>query len=189
MDIKEQKQKLREKFLNIRTQLSEKEYLKKSDLIISKLRQQPEFAEASTVHCYVSMEERREVDTRSLIKEMLKNNRRVAVSVTDFETNTLNSFYISALDDLQKNKWGVLEPVKGKPADPDDFDLVIVPMVGGDRKRNRIGYGKGFYDRFLTRVQGTTVGLLFECCLRDAIPTEEFDITLHKVITEKRVIG
>jgi len=63
-----------------------------------------------------------------------------------------------------------------------------VPMVAGDLKKNRIGYGKGFYDRFLRDLGCPSAGLVFELCIADEIPVEDFDIPLSKLITEKRVI-
>jgi 5-formyltetrahydrofolate cyclo-ligase len=66
--------------------------------------------------------------------------------------------------------------------------LVIVPMVGGDNQKNRIGYGKGFYDRFLKQVDCPTVGLLFNECLVQKIPVEPFDVSLGKIITEDQII-
>lgn len=189
MGLHQEKQQLREQFFKARKALSGQAYQQKSERIIDALVKQPEFLQASSLHCYVAMEERREVNTKPLIEKLLKTPKRLAVPVVDFQTQTLNSFYIDQLQDLQKNRWGVLEPDGGTPADPAELDLVIVPMVGGDEKRNRIGYGMGFYDRFLSTVNCPTVGLLFECCLAESIPVEEFDIALDKVITEKRVIG
>lgn len=189
MDIQEQKQKLRENFLDTRTALSETDYLQKSEEIVSRLVEQPEFVAASTVHCYVSMEKRREVNTRALIKKILDQKKRLAVPVTDFETMRLESCLLKRFKDLEKNKWGVLEPKEGSRLSPQEFDLVVVPMVGGDEERNRIGYGKGFYDRFLSEVTCTTIGLSFETCIAESVPAEDFDVPLHKVITEERVIG
>lgn len=189
MNVQEQKQRLREKFLDTRTALSETDYLKKSEEIVSRLVEQPEFIAASTIHCYVSMEERREVNTRALIKNILAQQKRLAVPVTDFETMRLESCLLKRFEDLEKNKWGVLEPQEGSRLSPQEFDLVVVPMVGGDEDRNRIGYGKGFYDRFLSEVTCRTIGLSFECCIAESIPAEDFDVPLDKVITEERMIG
>jgi len=189
LDVQQQKQRLRENFLNTRTALSEAEYFIKSEEIVARLVKQPEFVSASTVHCYVSMEERREVNTKELIKKVLAQPKRLAVPVTDFETMRLKSYLLKRFEDLEKNKWGVLEPREGVQLSPREFDLVIVPMVGGDEDRNRIGYGKGFYDRFLSEVTCTTIGLSFECCIAESVPAEDFDVPLHKVITEERVIG
>lgn len=191
MEAGQEKQKLREQFLQRRLQLRDETYLTKSARIIERLKQQPEYQDAEKLHCYVSMQKRHEVNTIPFIKELLDQDKKLAVPVTDFQKNVLHSRYITRFEDLQENKWGVLEPVAGEIAKPGEFDLVIVPMVGGDYNKNRIGYGKGFYDRFLSESGGAAVavGLLFEDCLVESIPIEEFDIPMDKLITEERVIA
>ncbi|HKK44144.1 MAG TPA: 5-formyltetrahydrofolate cyclo-ligase, partial [Balneolaceae bacterium] len=80
------------------------------------------------------------------------------------------------------------EPNGGEQVSPKELDLVVIPMVGGDEQRNRIGYGEGFYDRFLSLVSCPKIGLTFEQNIVERIPVEDFDITLDKIITEQRVI-
>ncbi|MDZ7715377.1 MAG: 5-formyltetrahydrofolate cyclo-ligase [Balneolaceae bacterium] len=188
MSIAEQKQELRQQLLSRREAFSEKDYQYKSQKIINKLKIQPEFREAEIIHCYVSLNKRNEVNTLPLIKHLLTAKKRVVVPVTNFDDGTLSHTFLNEFSALQENKWGVLEPAKGKTAEPDEMDLVIVPMAGGDYKKNRIGYGKGFYDRFLNKVSCSTIGLLFDDCLVSEIPVEEFDVPLSKIITEEHVI-
>lgn len=189
MDIREEKQNIREKLLKKRSELKGGEYRSKSEQIIQRLKQQSEFQKASTVHCYVSINKRNEVNTHPLIKDLIRQNKKLAVPVTNFEDGTLSHIYLENYEDLKPNKWGVPEPERGEKANIEDFDLVIVPMVGGDPERNRIGYGKGFYDRFLRDIECLTLGLLFDCCLVESVPTETFDISLDKCITETKVIS
>lgn len=188
MDSANRKNEIRQKLLEIRTDLSPKEYREKSDKIIANLKTQPEFQEADIIHCYVSMNQRNEVDTHGLLKYLIKSEKRPAVSITNFEDGSLSHQYLRSFDDLRKNKWGVLEPAGGEEARVENFDLVIVPMVGGDDERNRIGYGKGFYDRFLQKVNCPTIGLLFDRCLVPSIPVEPFDVSLDKCISESKII-
>jgi 5-formyltetrahydrofolate cyclo-ligase len=101
----------------------------------------------------------------------------------------LSHIRLDSLKDLRKNSLGVPEPVGGRKFSVDDLDLVIVPMVAGDRKKNRIGYGAGYYDRFLTNCSAPKVGLLFDCQLYDdTLPVESFDIPLDILITESERI-
>jgi len=134
------------------------------------------------------MNERREVETQELIIEMLSKGKCVVVPVTDFETGSLDHIKLDKFEDLEANKWGVLEPKAGSSVEPQKLDLVVVPMVGGDEQCNRIGYGEGFYDRFLQDVSCPKIGLLFEKNIVPEIPVEEFDIPLDAIITEQRVI-
>lgn len=188
MDLQAQKQELREKLLRSRSELSREEYRIKSGQIISRLKQQAEFNKACIIHCYVSMNERKEVNTLPLIKELIESDKKLAVPITNFENGTLTHTYLKEYNDLRENKWGVMEPPKGRQANPEDLDLVIVPMAGGDLQKNRIGYGKGFYDRFLQQLKCPSIGLLFERCLVDTVPAESFDVPLDKLITEEKII-
>ena len=179
---------MRKKLLERRKALPEDEFSRKSDHIIKRLRRQAEFSKAKTVHCFVSMNERREVNTHDLVREMISNGKRVVVPVTNFSEGTLRHLQLDSFDDLESNKWGVLEPDDGREVKPAEMDLVIVPMVGGDEGGNRLGYGEGFYDRFLKGVSCPKIGLLFEKNVIQEIPVEDFDIPMDKIITEDRVI-
>jgi 5-formyltetrahydrofolate cyclo-ligase len=134
------------------------------------------------------MNNRREVETRELIKEMLFKGKRVVVPITDFKKDTLTHVQLTSYQELEKNKWGVLEPNGGKEVSPEELDLVIVPMVAADETCNRMGYGEGFYDRFLKEVTSPTIGLIFDQNIVESIPTENFDVPLDKIISEHRVL-
>lgn len=188
MEIKIQKEKIRRELLNRRSRIPEEEYLERSERIVSRLLRLPEVINARTVHCYISMNNRREVNTHGLIKELIHSGHNVAVPITHTESGTLTHTRLNDFEDMQPNAWGVMEPQTGEKVAVEDLGLVIVPMVGGDLNRNRIGYGKGFYDRFLQHVSCPSVGLLFETCLMDEIPTEPFDVPLDKLVTETRVV-
>lgn len=188
MDTKSQKDKLREQLLKRRLELDEEEYLRRSARIVRSLQKQPEFQKAKTIHCYVSLNERREVNTRPLIRELLAGDKNVVVPITEFDSGRLKSVHLDSYSDLKKNKWGVLEPEGGRKAEKSEIDLVVVPMVGGDFNRNRIGYGKGFYDRFLSSLNVPAIGLLFNTCLLQEVPVEPFDVPLEKLITEEETI-
>lgn len=183
------KQQLREELLRRRSKLHLSEYRNKSGYIVQSLKNQPEFGNAKVIHCYVSMNKRNEVNTHPLIKDLVKGEKKLAVPVTNFGDGTLSHIYLEKFEDLKENKWGVLEPQNGELANVEDFDLVIVPMVGGDHDKNRIGYGKGFYDRFLQKIKCPAIGLIFNCCLIEEIPVEPFDVALDKCISESKIIA
>lgn len=188
MELSQQKQEIREKLLEVRSELGDAEYREKSEQIVAQLKTEPEYRNAGIIHCYVSMNERKEVNTHGLLNDLVNSDKQPVVSITNFEDGTLSHRYLQSMDDLRENKWGVLEPIKGEVASIHELDLVIVPMVGGDSEKNRIGYGKGFYDRFLQEVSCPAIGLLFDCCLVEAVPVESFDVALDKCITESKVI-
>lgn len=188
MDLQAQKEELRQQLLHRRKAISEEVFAEGSAKIIRQLKQQREFKSADVIHCYVSINERREVDTHGVIKEMLASDKKVVVPVTNFQQKTLTHLQLDSYDELKANKWGVHEPRNGEEVSPEELELVIVPMVGGDTKCNRIGYGEGFYDRFLDQVNCPKVGLVFQSNIVEHVPTEEFDIPLDKIITESRII-
>jgi 5-formyltetrahydrofolate cyclo-ligase len=188
LDIHKEKEELRQQLLDQRKSISEPKFYGASADIVEELKEQKEYRNAETIHCYVSMNERREVETRVLIKEMIEKGKDVVVPVTNFESGTLTHIRLKSFSDLEENKWGVLEPKKGEEVTPEKMDLVIVPMVGGDEQCNRIGYGEGFYDRFLKDVRCPKIGLSFDITIVKQLPTENFDISLDKIITEKRIL-
>lgn len=189
MNAGERKKKLRRKFLRIRKNIPDEEYRKKSDLITKRLKDSQFYNSAGYIHCYISLNERKEVDTHGLLEELLPREKKVVVPVTDFESGTLTNRVLHSFEDLEPNRWGVPEPPDGEEVEPQELDLVIVPMVAGDNQCNRLGYGKGFYDRFLSDVDCPKIGLLFECCLTDNLPVEDFDVKLDQIMTENRVVN
>jgi 5-formyltetrahydrofolate cyclo-ligase len=188
MNKKEQKQSIRQQLLARRRNMSEEAFHIKSEAITKRLKKLAEFKRAGVIHCYVSMNERREVDTHPLIKDMLSSSRKVVVPVMQMKTGALKHIRLGSFDELQPNKWHVLEPVVGEEISIEQLELIIVPMAGGDHQKNRIGYGAGFYDRFLQNARCVSIGLLFECCLIEKLPVEPFDMPLSKLITEKQMI-
>lgn len=184
----EKKEELRRYFLNERKKLSEKEVEAKSSVIIDQLVQLSAFKEAKVVHSYVSIKKNKEVDTSQLIWHCLDSDKTMVVPKM-LGKGKLQHCEIKSFDDLQENSWGVPEPDNGKEISVDILDLIIVPMVAGDYLKNRLGYGKGYYDRFLGKSNAITIGLLFDCQLNDdKLPVEEFDIPLDILQTESQRI-
>jgi 5-formyltetrahydrofolate cyclo-ligase len=183
------KEEVRKHFLSLRNGIDEEEYLTKSRKIFERLLGLPEFKSAQVVHSYISMSNRNEVDTMDIIQHCLSNNKKVAVPKM-IDQERLKHFELSTLEGLKVNSWGVPEPDSGNVlSDESKIDLIIIPMVAGDLNKNRIGYGKGYYDRFLSSSKAVKTGLLFEIQLSEIkLPIEEFDIPLDILITEDRYI-
>ena len=188
MSQRETKEALRRRLRSQRKSISEANFATWSATIVDLLQKQEEYRQANTIHCYVSMNKRREVNTHPLIQKMLEAGKTVVVPQTQFKDHSLRHFKIPSFDDLTKNKWGVLEPEGGENVAIKELDLVVVPLVAGDRERNRIGYGGGFYDRFLSQVACPKIGLCFEQNILSELPTEPFDIALDKIISEEGII-
>ncbi len=186
MAISEEKSVLRKILLNKRKAIPYDRWEALSTSVIDNLKNIPQFIEARCIHVFVSMNERNEVNTQPLIQELISRGIKVIVPITDFESGTLNHSMLTSLEELESNKWGVLEP---KEMDETDYkpDIILVPLLAADLEFNRLGYGKGFYDRFLTESSALTIGLVFQEYILNKIPVERFDQKLDILVTEKEV--
>lgn len=187
MSVSDQKSELRARLLKLRKSIKKEDWQSWSETIINELKKIPEFIDSNVIHCFVSMNERKEVNTHFLLNDLISSGKKVIVPVTDFETGELKHSELRSFKDLKKNKWGVLEPDEIHPQ-TQETDLILVPLLAADNEFNRLGYGKGFYDRFLKKENAVKVGLLFDDFLFDQIPVENFDEKLDILITEKKIL-
>jgi len=139
------------------------------------------------VHLFLSMPKFKEIDTAPLITWFRNKNKRIVVSKCNFKDNTLSHFYLEEYTVLSLNKFGVLEPVAAELVEENKLDLIFIPMLISDDKKFRVGYGKGFYDRFLSncRKDAKFIGLNFFPPITAIEDKNEFDIPLHQVIYPK----
>ena len=147
----------------------------------------PEYRDAELIHCYVSIPE--EVDTWVLIGDALRDKKRIVVPIVHKgETDLLHSEIFDLSELIQNGGKGLYRP-SGKilPVDFHAIDLVIVPGVAFDRKGHRLGFGRGYYDRFLDKVGAIKIGLAFEFQILDSVPTGETDVPVDLVVTEEKV--
>ncbi len=186
MTISEEKSVLRKTLLNKRKAIPKERWNALSNAVIKNLKEISQFHEATCVHVFVSMNERNEVNTHLLIKELINSGKKVIVPVTDFSTGTLNHSALSNFELLESNKWGVLEPNEMVLTD-EKPDVVLVPLLAADNEFNRLGYGKGFYDRFLAESSALKIGLVFQEYILNKIPVERFDEKLDILVSEKEV--
>lgn len=169
--------------------LRKKEYSKitLSDLsadIMSNLEQTDEFRAASSIALYHALPG--EVQTADFIE---KWHRKKQLLLPVVEGNDLRLLVYTGPEAVQKGAFGILEPIgsKSRPEEK-EIDLIIVPGVAFDRQKNRMGRGKGYYDRLLASLSIPRIGLCFDFQLFDEIPTEPFDKKMDMLITEKEVI-
>lgn len=130
-----------------------------------------------------------EVDTHPIISALLERGTSVAVPIIERETCTLRISYIKTLEVLVESTFHVPEPIGNEiPADPKDIPTILVPMVAFDKTGARLGYGAGYYDRFLcTNTHMRKIGIAFSCQETDGIPCDPFDIRMDYIITEKGI--
>ena len=140
----------------------------------------PQFEKANVIFCYVSAEN--EIDTRNLIKQMLLSGKEVLVPLCTDKCGSMVSVKIDSLDDLKEGMYGIYEPIFHTPFDKTKIDVAIVPGVAFDKNGYRIGYGKGYYDRFLADISPFKIGLSHCELFFDSIPHDDNDIKIDVVI-------
>jgi len=165
---------------------SDEEKKQKSLLIEDKLFSLELFKKAHVVMFYVSRNE--EVDTHRMIRKVLKIGKKVVVPYSESKTNQIIASELKDPDkDLEVGPYGIFQPStrKLKEIPVGEIDLVIVPGVAFDENNNRLGRGKGYYDKFLKKMQSRTVtiGLCFDFQLIRNLPTEAHDLPVSCVVT------
>lgn len=185
-DSEEKKKILRAKVLGLRKEISQSDLEIRNRQIEEHLLSSELVRRATTIHCFVSMKDKVEVETRESIRGFLNQNKTVVVPVIEDNLHLRHS-RIDSLDSLMTNSWGVSEPKKVQEVDLETIDLILVPALAVDLQGNRLGYGKGFYDRFLAGMAIPKIGLCFEEFVYQEIPFEKHDIKLDGIISEKGV--
>lgn len=184
ISLPESKPTIRSRHHAIRRSLQPEERKRLSKHIIDRTLDTDEFQSADVVHSYAAIDKNGEVSTDGLISTCLKHGKKVIVPKMK-SNGELSHHSINSLDSLKPNEWGVPEPVFENEVSLQDGILIIVPMVASDFKLNRLGYGKGYYDRFLSKLQSTKIGLCFSFNLCwNTLPTEDFDINMDIVVTD-----
>lgn len=180
----ETKKQIRTSILSKRRALSKEEWTLKSQKIQQRLFAHPWFQEAEHIYCYVDYN--KEVGTKEIIQRAWAEKKRVWVPRV--HGHTMDFYQIETFDDLEPGAYGILEPVTQKVAEAKE-GLMIQPGVGFDQKCHRLGYGGGFYDRYLEEHPNLRkIALAFELQIVENIPTEETDICPDCIMTEVQTI-
>lgn len=181
-----EKNEIRQLIKEKRTKMSKTEVLEKSRIIHQKLLTIEEFLSATTVMVYLSAFN--EVDTTEIVQVLLASAKRVVIPVSDTSTETIIPSYITSMDELQKGAYGILEPISIRKAQIADIDCILVPGIAFDMQRNRMGFGKGYYDKLLCLSDAAKIGLCYDFQLQKNISTEEHDIPMDLIVTEERIL-
>lgn len=188
ISLPESKPDIRSRNLTIRKSLQPGERKSLSQRITNQILNTDEFQSADVIHTYAAMEKYKEVATDDLISACLKNGKKVIVPKMK-SSGELSHHSIDTLDSLKPNKWGVPEPEFDNETTLQNGILILVPMVASDFQLNRLGYGKGYYDRFLSTIQSRKIGLCysFNLCW-NTLPAEDFDVKMDIVVTDKFIL-
>ena len=183
--MREEKVRLRKQIIEHMNSLSEEQYTTLSEQIAFSLYAQKEWAEAKTIGITLSMEN--EVNTYPIIEKAWEEGKKVVVPKCNKETRTMSFRKISNFDQLKTVYMNLREPIPEltEEVNADEIDLQIVPGVAYTERGERIGYGGGYYDRYLVHYKGKTLSLAYDFQMVKQIPVEPFDKNVEKIITEK----
>jgi len=176
------KQKIRSKILGRLKAQKEEDRNRKSRIIKEKLLRRQFFRKAKTVMFYIAFG--KEVDTTEMLKEAKKLGKIVTVPVCKNNKVTIRPCILDDNAKFKKGPYGICEPSTKRFISLKELDLVVVPGVAFDKKGNRLGRGKGCYDRFLNRLPKETpsIGLAFDFQILPSIPAKAHDVSVNKVI-------
>ena len=174
------KQDIRKENLKKRRLLQNRE--EKDKAILERFLSLAQYKTAKTVMTYLSYKS--EPDTLGIVSRMLADGKTVCAPVC-FGNGRMEAYAFEDAGVLMPSSLGILEPPKQRRISPAEIDLNIVPGCCFNGKGYRIGYGGGYYDRYLQNFRGVTCGLFYDC-LKTEFLAEKTDIPLHYIITEKR---
>ena len=178
------KNQLKESILKQRSSLSKEVMQEKSSQIEKNLFSLEQYKSSKVIMFFVSFNS--EVNTHGMIKGALKSK---IVVVPKVEQHEIEPSIIIDFDSLIPGKFGVPEPIELMKIAYKNIDLVLVPAIVFDKDGHRIGYGYGYYDKFLKKVpKAVKIGLAFDFQVVDKVPKEMHDVPVDLIVTEKRVI-
>ncbi len=184
------KKDFRTYYLQLRLQLSESEWAQGSQRMCDLFFIHLDLVFVKAVHIFLPLRKKAEPDTWLIIDRLKREfpHIQIAVPKIDPVTNSIKSYLFEGPHQLKQNEWGIDEPASGKELSPEDFDLVVVPLLAFDKSGHRVGYGKGFYDKFLNacRTDVRKTGLSFFKPV-ERIVEDEHDIPLTSVITPSEI--
>ncbi len=179
--VKTAKETLRKKLKEKRDNLPKEEVEKLSRLVVERIKGLPQYRKAKTVMLYHPVGN--EVDLTPLMEEIWRDPKKVLLLPKITADGEMVAVEVPGRELLRKGKFNIVEPIGGKIVKPEKIDFVAVPGVAFDKRGCRLGFGKGYYDRFLPRVKGFKAGVAYDFQVVDTVPCEGHDVPLDAVIT------
>ena len=178
-------------FLHKRLALSEGDYQQLNFELYNQFFAQIDLSFIKCIHIFLPIESKKEPDMWPIIDRIRREFPHIRISIPKVVGDQLENIYFEGLHQLKKNKWGILEPAQGVPTPTEKIDLVIVPLLAFDEMGNRVGYGKGFYDRFLSECgeRCQRIGISFFEPVKTIDDADDEDITLTHCLTPSRFLN
>lgn len=184
-NIKQRKNELRTFYKRVRSQCPENVKRGLDEKLAQSFLSLDEYKNCKTLFAFVSTPI--EVDTSAIIASALKDGKRLAVPKCRDTSGQMDFYYITSLECLKKGAFSIMEPDETQCRLVSDFSdgLCIVPGLCFDYQGYRLGFGKGYYDRFLEKFSGITVGICYSRCIEKELPRGIFDKNADILVTEK----
>ncbi|WP_456313472.1 5-formyltetrahydrofolate cyclo-ligase [Pseudomonas shirazensis] len=178
------KKELRLHYKNLRKELS-LDALEEKSLAIANNVIKLSIWDKTYYHVFLPIEEQKEINTEYILHLLSGKDKEIVISKSDFETRKMSHFLLTDNTKIKKNEYNIPEPVNGLPVPSETIDVVFVPLLAFDVFGNRIGYGKGFYDKFLAECKPETIkiGLSFFEAENKIDDIFELDINLDYCVT------
>ena len=156
------KSELRKKYKALRKELSSEEVDDRSISIANNLLKL-DIWDYEFYHLFLSIEEQNEVNTEYILNILSGKDKNIVISKSNFETLKMTHYLLTDSTRIRKNDYNIPEPINGIEIESNKIDVVFIPLLAFDKKGNRVGYGKGFYDRFLSECNDDVIkiGLSF----------------------------
>lgn len=183
------KGEIRKKILDLRNAMLPEEIAAKSGVIVRRLTELREFRDASTLMVFLSFGS--EVLTDDLLRWGWDAGKRIVVPLCRPEGRRLTPCLLGGFAELETGHYGIREPNAGiiRTVPQEEIDAVLIPAVAFDRRGYRVGYGGGYYDRFLPEVpRAARIGAAFSCQIVAEIPADSQDIPADRIVTEQEII-
>lgn len=179
------KKVLRQVYLEKRLFLSQAEYQYRNELVIQQILSAIDVTDIKVIHIFLSIVRQKEIDTKPIIAALEAKNPDLIFAVSKtLPGRELKHYHLHEETHIETNSWGIPEPVTGEEISNEDIDLVFVPLIACDKTGDRIGYGGGYYDIFLSRLpHAKKIGLSLSPLLDRIHCAEPFDVKLDACIT------
>ena len=182
------KNDLRKKYLRKRQSLTSEDYELLNQKIIHIVFEQFDFNQFNTVHTFLSIDKFNEVNTWAIIDRLQSQFPNLKIAVPKMAGDGLEHYEYKGNTHLITNSWGISEPINCPNINVEDIDCILVPLLAFDAIGHRIGYGKGYYDRFLTQAtNAATIGLSLFPALEESISTDIHDVPMHHCVTPDNI--
>jgi len=187
------KAELRKIYLARQRNLSPVERISKSEQISIQFFQAFDLSRIDFFHCFIAIEKFNEIDTNLIFQRIWREFPGIETLAprANFQTGNIVNLEIALETELVKNAWEISEPAHDETVETEKIDLVLVPLLCFDRKGFRVGYGKGFYDRFLKncRADCLKIGLSYFEPVAEIADAQEFDVRLDFCVTPEKIVN